>query len=63
MKKMLIAATMLSFAIAAGAQTQPQPAKTPAHNAANDAYKKAQQDGKPLPPKTTKPSKPSKPGK
>jgi hypothetical protein len=58
-KQLIIAAAMLSFSVAASAQTQP--AKTPVRNAANDAYKKAQQDGKPLPPKPTKPSKPARP--
>lgn len=38
-------------------------AKSPQHNAANNAYKHAQNTGQPLPPKPTEPQKPHKPHK
>jgi hypothetical protein len=75
MNKLILAGSMLCFALAATAQspatpTQTQAKRTPAHNAVNDAYKRAvkeaEMNGTPMPEKPKKPSKPrrdaSKPG-
>ncbi len=67
MKKLILAGSMLCFALAASAQSPATPtpaARTPAHNAVNDAYKRAvkeaQENDTPLPEKPTKPSKPKR---
>ena len=55
-KKLLIVMSILCFSTSAFAQS-------PAHTPANNAYKSAQVNNKPLPAKPTEPTKPAKPAK
>jgi hypothetical protein len=62
--KLIGVCTLLCLAFVANAQSPSNPtpqARKPAHNPANDAYKRAQMLGQPLPEKPKKPSKPNKP--